>query len=83
MAARDLGQFIAKAFDELHAKNLDEIQIETALVWCGRACAAANMGLVLDASEYAHEAIEHAALSGDDGLLRDVRAALARFDVSV
>ena len=69
--------FIARALQELKTKSLLEIQVETALVWCGRACAAALLGNPLDAVEYAHEAIEHAALSGQDGLLAHIRALLA------
>jgi hypothetical protein len=34
-----------------------------------------------DAIEYAHESIEHAALSGDDTVLADVRASLAQYGV--
>jgi hypothetical protein len=75
--------YIAKALDELKKKSLTEIQVETALVWCGRACAAAELGLQVDAVEYAHEAIEHAALSGDDGVLNYVRYLLTQFRVPV
>lgn len=84
-AASDrLTPYITKAAAELRHKTLRDIQIETALTWCGRACAAALSGTVnggADAIEYAHEAIEHAALSGSDTLLRDVRAELRRHGV--
>lgn len=75
--------YITKALDELKRKSLIEIQIETALVWCGRACAAERLGLLVDAVEYAHEAIEHAALSGDDSVLKYVRGLLVEFRVPV
>ncbi len=75
--------YIVRALDELKKKSLTEIQVETALVWCGRACAAAQLGLQVDAVEYAHEAIEHAALSGDDGVLTYVRGLLTQFRVPV
>jgi hypothetical protein len=78
---------IKKAIDdglaELRKKTLHQIQVETAIKWCGRACAAALMGRVDDAEEYAHEAIEHAALSGDDALLREVREALRQCGVEL
>lgn len=76
--------YIAKALDELKKKkSIIEIQVETALVWCGFACAAAQLGLQVDAVEYAHEAIEHAALSGNDGVLKYVRDLLTQFQVPV
>jgi len=74
---------IAKAMTELRQKTLHQIQIETALTWAGRACAAAQLGLPEDAEEYAHEAIEHAALSGNDDLLRDVRSTMRSYGVEI
>ncbi len=68
-----MDSYIAKALIELRTKSLNAIQIETALTWCGRACAAAQMGNLMDAREYAHEAVEHAALSGNDELFRAIR----------
>ena len=68
--------YIDKALTELCEKSLNDIQIETALTWCGRACAAAQLKDP-NATEYAHEAIEHAALSGHDFLLKNIRQALA------
>lgn len=44
---------------------------------------ASAAGLPEDAKEYAHEAIEHAALSSEDDLLGRVRAALAFHGVRV
>jgi len=72
----DLSEQIKKAAVELQTKTLNDIQVETAKTWAGRACVAASIGLKQDAIEYAHEAIEHAALSGHEGLLTDIRAAL-------
>ena len=74
-----LEQAIREALVELRGKTLRQIQVDTAYKWAGRACAAAMMGRHDDAEEYAHEAIEHAALSGDDNLLAEVRRAHARF----
>lgn len=71
-----LDQHYEEALRELQTKTLNQIQVETALKWAGRACAAATYGLWHDAVEYAHEAIEHAALSGKDSLLREVRNAM-------
>lgn len=68
--------------EELRHKTLHDIQRETAWKWCARACAAASHGLH-DATEYAHEAIEHAALCGDDELLGAVRSYLRHFNVDV
>jgi len=76
-------QAIAEGLAELKKKTLHQIQIETAYKWSGRACAASMLGRMDDAEEYAHEAIEHAALSGDDRLLAEVRRAHARFNIEV
>lgn len=66
-----------EALDELQGKGMKQIQVETAAKWCGRALAARMMGLPeRDVTEFAHEAVEHAALSGVDETLRAVRAAL-------
>jgi hypothetical protein len=69
-------RYVQKALVELGSKTLLDIQVETALTWCGRACAASQLGLHDDAIEYAHESIEHAALSGNEQLLRDIRLVL-------
>ena len=76
-------QYIDKAITELQQKTLNAIQQETARVWAGRACAAVSLGLWPDAVEYAHESIEHAALSGNDALLREVRLVMKQFGVEV
>lgn len=66
---------------DLARKNLRQIQAETAVTWTGRACAARYLRHDADAIEYAHEAIEHAALSGDAALLEAVRAQLRVYGV--
>jgi hypothetical protein len=63
----------AAALAELQSKSLQDIQIETAVTWAHRAWAARQLGLVLDAVDYEHEAIEHAALSCRDDVLALVR----------
>ena len=78
-----MNPYIEKAIAELQQKTLNAIQQETAKVWAGRACAAAHLGLHHDAIEYAHEAVEHAALSGNDTLLREVRTTMRQFGVEV
>lgn len=79
----DLSEQVKKAVGELRSKTLKDIQIETAKTWAGRACVAAALDKPQDAVEYAHEAIEHAALSGEEGLLTDIRAALRACGVNV
>jgi len=77
-------KYIDKAMaEQADGKTLRDIQIETAMVWCGRACVAAAMDKHDDAVEYAHEAIEHAALSGQDGLLRAIRDQLRSYGVRI
>lgn len=74
--------YITKGVDELRRKTLKDIQVETAMTWTGRAVAAALLGSP-DASEYAHEAIEHAALAGRLDLLEDIRQMLAHHGVEI
>lgn len=76
---------------ELSRKSLRQIQVETARTWAyrswaARALAAASTSIGkmdkaecfrMDALEYGHEALEHAALTGSDDVLREVRAILA------
>lgn len=62
-----------RAIAELQTKSLDQIQVETAYTWAYRAWAAYKLGLPHDAVEYAHEAIEHAALSENNAVLAKVR----------
>lgn len=67
--------------EQATGKTLHDIQVETAFTWAARACVAARLDLHEDAKEYRHEALEHAALSGDDALLKLIRAAMASFGV--
>ena len=78
-----LAPYIEKGQKELEGKDLHQIQVETSLTWCGRACASAARGNLSDAREYAHEAVEHAALSGDYGLLQEIRNALDKYKVEL
>jgi len=71
MGALDLTAAIAKAMEELSVKSIYVVQCETAVTWTGRALAAYVMyektgkpQWLLDATEYAHEALEHGALAG-------------------
>ena len=73
--------YYVEALNELQSMSLKQIQVETAYKWAGRALAAAHLGKSHDAIEYAHEALEHAALSGRDVVLREVREALKRAGV--
>jgi len=73
---RAVMDYVGKALAELRVTSLQQIQVETAQVWCGRSLAAHMLGLTADAIEYGHEAIEHAALSGDDRLLSAIRSSL-------
>ncbi|HYB24727.1 MAG TPA: hypothetical protein VED41_13075, partial [Solirubrobacteraceae bacterium] len=67
--------------DELHHQSIKDIQRQTAVTWAGRAAAAyhfygqgAGLPWLLDATEYEHEALEHASLVTDDPeLLETVR----------
>lgn len=83
MAKISIQKAIDDGLKELSGKTLSQVQVETAVKWAGRACAAALMGLADDAEEYAHEAIEHAALSGDMRLLQTVRNAMAACKVKL
>jgi hypothetical protein len=76
MISKKIRPHVEEATVELNEKDLQQIHIDTALKWCGRACAAASLNLKHDAVEYAHEAIEHAALSGNDALLKEIRQAI-------
>ena len=78
----DIFKATEEALTELKGKEMRQIQIETAAKWCGRALAARMMGLSeRDVTEFAHEAVEHAALSGDEQALRTVRIALEEFEI--
>jgi DNA-binding PadR family transcriptional regulator len=82
MITYDIASYIDRAISELQKTTITKIQIETALTWCGRACAAAVLGQHDDAVKYADEAVEHAALSGNDQLLATVRMALKNHKIA-
>ena len=78
----DIFKATEEAITELQEKGMKQIQVETAAKWCGRARAARILGLSeRDITEFAHEAVEHAALSGDEQVLRIVRIALEEFEI--
>lgn len=78
----DIFKATEEALTELAGKDIRQIQVETAAKWCGRALAARIMGLPeRDVTEFAHEAVEHAALAGDDEVLRTVRIAFEEFEI--
>lgn len=76
-----LAKAITDAKEELRTKNLRKIQTDTAVKWLGRAVAATQMGRADEAHEYAHEALEHAALADKPRLIDDVRAILRKVGV--
>lgn len=78
---KGLEDAIDAAQTELAKKSLRVIQTDTAIKWLGRAIAAVRMGKTDDAHEYAHEALEHAALSDKPTLINDVRAILRKVGV--
>jgi hypothetical protein len=74
---------VSQARADVTTRALGTIQKETAITWAARAVASLRLyhetrqpKWYSDAEEYYHEAIEHAALSGDDELLNAVRAAV-------
>jgi hypothetical protein len=71
---------IAKADDELRVKkkSLSTIQVDTAYKWFGRAVVAKRLGRTEDVHEFAHEALEHAALAKDHDLIGVIRTLLKR-----
>lgn len=76
---------VQTATRELSVKSLARIQRETALTWAARAVAAYGFfqrtrvtQWLLDAEEYAHEALEHAALAEPRELIGEVREHLDR-----
>jgi phage gp46-like protein len=65
---------VERAKEELRTKSLAQIHYETAMVWLARAVAAHQISLqthqpryLIDAEDYAHEALEHGALSEEGG----------------
>ena len=80
----DLDEIIEEAIEELQEKELNDIQVETAKKWCGRAIAAQILSRdQREVTEYAHEAVEHAALSGDEMVVYETMRALKSFGISL
>ena len=78
-----LEKYLDKAIADVSSKTLTQIQYETAWTWTARACVAAQLGKPEDAREYAHEGLEHAALSARPMFVDEIRAVLARHGVVV
>jgi hypothetical protein len=66
-------QALQAARDELRSKSLSEIQKDTALTWAYRAWAGYQLKHVADAVDFEAQSLEHAALSGVDSVLEEVR----------
>lgn len=80
----DLKNSVREALEELKSKSLNEIQVETAVKWAGRAIAAKISNRPdKEVTEFAHESVEHAALSGNDLLLKSIRAAFSKLDIEI
>lgn len=69
-----LGEAMNKAVAELQQQSMEQIQQATAITWAGRALASyalfertGDLQKLLDAEEFAHEAVEHASLAGAAG----------------
>lgn len=76
-----LAEAIDHAQKELAKKSLRTVQTDTAVKWLGRAIAAKQLGKSEDAHEYAHEALEHAALADRPTLIDDVRKILRKIGI--
>ena len=76
-----LAEAIEHARKELARKGLRGVQTDTAIKWLGRAVVAKEQGKVEDAHEYAHEALEHAALAQRTTLIDDVRRSLRQIGI--
>jgi hypothetical protein len=76
----ELADAIHKASLELAQTTLHEIQKSTAITWSARAivsyqsyASSGSLTELMDVAEYAHEALEHAALAGPDFYLQVAR----------
>lgn len=83
MFTQELIEATDKALAELTVTSIAEIQRATALTWAGRSLAAyhyfeqtGDIGWLLDAADYGHEALEHASLHPDPSVLDVVRPAI-------
>ena len=75
---------IENGLEELKTKSLKTIQCETAMKWAGRAIAAHLLKRPsTEMTEFAHEAIEHAALCGVPNVLETIRAAFDEIGIEV
>jgi hypothetical protein len=74
---------VEDAKKELKEKSYDEIQVETAWKWASRAAASfenvisapigKKLSFFMAGQEYLHEAVEHASLAEDDGLVSAIK----------
>ena len=69
-----LGEAMNEAMGELQQQTMEKIQHRTAITWAGRSLASyilfertGDLQKLIDAEEFAHEAIEHASLAGVPG----------------
>ena len=76
-----LAEAIEAARKELARKGLRGVQTDTAIKWLGRAVVAMEQKKTEDAHEYAHEALEHAALAERASLIDDVRRSLRQIGI--
>jgi len=83
MTAKERLDLARRATEELRKKSLREINEDTAWLWASRAWAAYNFAKespresqrwLKDATEYEHEAVEHAAVSEKIDTLVSIRA---------
>lgn len=80
-----------KALVEVRSKSLRKIQTDTAEKWLDRACAymaesrkhPGEAKFLEEATDCAHEAIEHAALTGDEHLSAKVIATIRSFGLKL
>ena len=84
MNSHDFQRLVEASLGELRKKSRSQIDRETAFKWAARSLAALELadqamspeerlGFYLDAEDYLHEAMEHAATSLDLGLVEEIR----------
>ena len=81
---------LEKAKKELREKSYDEIQVSTAWTWGSRAAASfknvksmdreAKVSAFILGQEYLHEAIEHASLAKNEGLVELVKMEVSEYE---
>lgn len=81
----NLGTATLDALGELSTTSITTIQYRTAVTWAGRAMASfqlfqetGDITRLLDGEDFMHEALEHAALSGDEALFITLRGPLVK-----